>query len=154
MWGNKEAHKRSRSGKLGDLTRNGKIAHPGDALRPANAKVAYYAAVIQYMGNYIWKIEDHFPQIDSKLWKTTGGHAAEYFQAVNIRDSAAEIGKELTRIPPDGEPERSNYAAQDYMQRLDAIEDANGETKGVLIDPGRSQSRKQRLPDTSKKYKS
>ena len=56
-------------------------------------KATYYAAVIQYLGNYLWQIED--PPIDAKLWRMMGHHTMEYYQAVKIRDNAVSTGKEL-----------------------------------------------------------
>ena len=56
---------------------------------------AYYAAVIAYMYNYIWQIEDFPPSIDAKLWEMMSGRAAEYFQAVEIRGNAISTGGEL-----------------------------------------------------------
>ena len=56
----------------------------------------YYAEVTTYVNNYLWKIED-FPEIDARLWQMMSFHAAEYFQAVKIRDDAISTGKELQR---------------------------------------------------------
>ena len=38
---------------------------------------AYYAEATQYLGIYIWGIEDHFPQSDARLWEMPDRDAAE-----------------------------------------------------------------------------
>ena len=100
---------------------------------------SYYAAVIRYVSNYLCKIGDRFPKSDAKLWKMMDGRTVEYSQAVKIRDNATSPGKELKRNPRMGNRERENYAAADYKQILGTIAYANGETKGVLIEWGKSE---------------
>ena len=92
----------------------------------------YYAASTQYLNNYLWPIEDHFPAIDAELWKMTDSRAREYFQSVKIRDNAISEGKEPKRNFSTENRERANYTALHYMKRLDAVEDTDRETKGIL----------------------
>ena len=61
-------------------------------------------------------------------------HTAEYLHAVKIRDNAISADKELKRNFPAGNRERKNYGVMRYMQRLETIEDADGVTKGILVE--------------------
>ena len=63
-----------------------------------------------------------------------GRHAVEYFQAVKIRDDAISTVEGMAGNFLMGKRERENYAAQDYMRRLEIIEDAAWETDGVLVE--------------------
>ena len=94
----------------------------------------YYAVVTQYVGNYMWEIADRLPALGSELWKMFEGRAAEYFQAVEMRGSAIAIGKELKRHFLTGKRGRERYAAPCYIQRLETIEDASGDTSGIFIE--------------------
>ena len=60
--------------------------------------------------------------------------AMKYFQAVKIRGHDISKGGELKGNFLVEKRERANYAALDYMQRLEIIEDAAGETNGVLVE--------------------
>ena len=59
----------------------------------------YYAAVNQYLDNYLWHIGDHPPTSEAKLWQMFEGGAAKYAQSIKIRESATSTGKELKRNP-------------------------------------------------------
>ena len=97
---------------------------------------AYYAEVTTYANNYIWKKDDFSPSRDAKLWEMMSGRAAEYFQAVKIRGNAISTGKELKSNYLIGKRERSYYSALDHMHRLEIIEAAAWETKGIFIEWG------------------
>ena len=32
------------------------------------AEEMYYGTVIQYLGRYLWKLEDYLPEKDSQIW--------------------------------------------------------------------------------------
>ena len=66
----------------------------------------------------------------------TGSHAAEYIRSVKIRDNAVSTGEDMRRNCLTRNRERANYAALGYAQRLETIEDAAGETKGILVEWG------------------
>ena len=87
-------------------------------------------------GGYLWEIEDRSPKSDAELWKMMGDQTAEYYHAIEIRDSATSTGEALKWSFRAENRERANYSALDYMQRFDAIEDQNGENAGVLIEWG------------------
>ena len=57
----------------------------------------YYGAAIQYMGRYLWTLEDYLPEKDSQIWDMFQGHPEEYFTSIRIRDAAISVGKELKR---------------------------------------------------------
>ena len=45
---------------------------------------AYFAAVIAYANNYIWKIEDSSAVRDAEIWKMMSVSAEEYIQSFKI----------------------------------------------------------------------
>ena len=58
---------------------------------------AYYAAVITYVNNYLYRIEDFSPASDAKLWEIMSRHTVEYFQSIKIRGTAISTGQEPKR---------------------------------------------------------
>ena len=96
----------------------------------------YYAAVAQYMSNYLWKIEDPHRQVcqtmehDEPPRRGISPRLQDQGQC-HIRTKRTE------KKPPNGKTrERANYSARDYMQRLGIVEDAAGETNGILVERG------------------
>ena len=57
----------------------------------------YHGAAIQYMGRYLWKLEDRTPEKDSRIWDMFQGRPQEYFTSIRIRDAAVSVGKELKK---------------------------------------------------------
>ena len=95
---------------------------------------SYYSEDILCLNNYMWRIEDHLPTSESELWKMFGGKAEEYSRSIKIRGDATSTGEELKRNFLTENGESSNYAALDYAQRPDTIEDPTGDTDGVIIE--------------------
>ena len=52
----------------------------------------YYGAIMQYMGRYLWKLEDNLPGKDIEIWDMFQGHQMGYMVGVRIRDAAVSVG--------------------------------------------------------------
>ena len=61
-------------------------------------------------------------------------HAGEYFQAVKIRDTTAEKGKELKRHFITDKRGEKNSVALEYTQRIHAIGNGEGGIMGIFIE--------------------
>ena len=105
------------AGKLGRIIHEMADETTRDTLCDVDApSEAYYAAVSQYLKNYMWQIGDHCPTSDAKLWEIFDGRAAEYLQAIKIRDSSTSTGREIKRNFLTESRGRGKYAALDYAQ--------------------------------------
>ena len=63
------------------------------------ANEMYYGTAIQYMGRYLWKLEDYMPEKDIRIWDMFQGHPQEYFTAIRIRDAAISVGGTQNELP-------------------------------------------------------
>ena len=83
--------------------------------------------------NYLYKLEDYFDKSDANLSKTPDGRAVANYHAVKMHDAPNAQGGN-SKDTSSNTIERANYAVIEYAHRLHAVENENGETKGVLID--------------------
>ena len=93
----------------------------------------YYGTAIQYLGRYIWKLEGFLPEKDGQIWDMFRGHMRGYFASIRIRDASIGVGKELNRNFLIGKREKTNYAALDYIRRMQLLDNDRGEIEGILI---------------------
>ena len=94
----------------------------------------YYGTVIQYVGRYLWKLEDYLPRKNIQIWDMFQGHTQEYFTSIRIRDAVIGVWEELKRNFLIEDRKQPNYAALDYVQRMQLIDDEKGDIEGILIE--------------------
>ena len=96
---------------------------------------AYYAEVTQYLGNYMWRIGDHFPTSDAGRWEMFERHHG----MLPIHKGPGRFcrkGQEPKTNFLTENRERRNYTSLDYTHRPDTIEDPTGDTEGILTEWG------------------
>ena len=122
---NAENHKRSKKARVafGEMANEANHATQEELGMPLEA---LYGAIVRYINNYLYQIEDLPPKDGSGLWELMAGHSEEYYQSVKIRDSANAQGKGRNRNCLTGQRERTNYAGLDYIQRVQDIQNEEG----------------------------